>query len=273
MKFLDGLDQDLKSVVLRQLRDLWTYTSTGLEGNSLSLGDTQFVIEEGLTVSGKSIKDHQEVLGHAKAIEIIYSMLDRLITTDDIFGLHKAIQSEVVSDIYKPYGAWKLEPNGTYAVNDAGKHVFIEYAAPVDVPDLMLQWLKWFNACCERARVGGLDLNAAVDVYTKAHVAFVHVHPFWDGNGRLARLLANLPVLAAGLPPIVIARESRQVYLRNLAKYQLEAGQLSKATGLWPLPDGFSSLIELIKDEYQTTQTIIDDAFGLQRKRRDSART
>ena len=273
MKFLDGLDQDLKSVVLRQLRDLWTYTSTGLEGNSLSLGDTQFVIDEGLTVSGKPIKDHQEVLGHAKAIELVYSMLDRPISEDDIFSLHKAVQTDVVSDIYKPYGAWKLEPNGTYAVSDAGKQVFIEYAAPIDVPALMGQWQTWFNAHCERARSAGLGFDDAVEIYAKAHVAFVHVHPFWDGNGRLARLLANIPILAAGLPPIVIARESRQVYLKNLAKYQLESGQLTKATGLWPPSGGFNSFIELIKNEYQAPQAILDDVFELQRKRRESAQT
>jgi Fic family protein len=59
--FLQGLDKDIQSSLLNQLRYLWTHTSTSLEGNTLSLGETKFVIEEGLTISGKSLKDHQEV--------------------------------------------------------------------------------------------------------------------------------------------------------------------------------------------------------------------
>ena len=93
MKFLDGLDSDLKAALLAQLRDLWTHTSTALEGNTLTLGETAFVLAEGLTVSGKPLKDHQEVVGHARAIELLYGLLGRLepITEDDLFLLHRAI--------------------------------------------------------------------------------------------------------------------------------------------------------------------------------------
>ena len=61
LRFLAGLDADLRQSLLSQIRDTWTHNSTALEGNSLSLGDTKFVIEEGLTVAGKPVKDHQEV--------------------------------------------------------------------------------------------------------------------------------------------------------------------------------------------------------------------
>ena len=115
--FLKGLDKDIQSSLISQLRDLWTHTSTSLEGNTLSLGETKFVIEEGLTVSGKPLKDHQQVIGHARAIDILYDLIDQDITEESLFNLHKAIQTEVVSDIYKPQGAWKNESNGTYAVD------------------------------------------------------------------------------------------------------------------------------------------------------------
>ena len=68
MNFFQNLDLDLKAALKAQLHDLWTHTSTALEGNALTLGETKFVIEEGLTVSGKPLKDHQEVVGHARAI-------------------------------------------------------------------------------------------------------------------------------------------------------------------------------------------------------------
>lgn len=63
--YLQTLDPDLRATLHTQLRDLWTHTSTALEGNTLTLGDTAFVLREGLTVAGKPLKDHQEVVGHA----------------------------------------------------------------------------------------------------------------------------------------------------------------------------------------------------------------
>ena len=84
MKFFQNLDSDIKAALKAQLRDLWTHTSTALEGNTLTLGETKFVIEEGLTVSGKPLKDHHEVVGHARAIDLIYSMAGKaeIKTTD-----------------------------------------------------------------------------------------------------------------------------------------------------------------------------------------------
>ena len=273
MKFLDGLDRDLKQSVLHQLRDIWTYTSTGLEGNTLSLGDTQFLLEEGLTISGKPIKDHQEVLGHARAIELIYGLLNSALSEDDLFNLHRAVQTDLVSDIYKPYGAWKLEPNGSYAVTEEGKQVFIEYALPFHVPALMHQWLAWFNDSVAQLRnpaQNATEENALL-IYAKAHMGFVHIHPFWDGNGRLARLLANIPLLVSGLPPLVIARESRRDYLRTLAQYQLGVGQLHQITPIWPDEQALMPFLHFVKSQYQTTLDIVSAARRIQQKRADLA--
>ncbi len=72
VEFFQHLDSDIKAALKAQLRDLWTHTSTALEGNTLTLGETKFVIEEGLTVSGKPLKDHHEIVGHAGAIDLTY---------------------------------------------------------------------------------------------------------------------------------------------------------------------------------------------------------
>jgi Fic family protein len=133
LKSLATLDPDIQRSLMAQVRDLWTHGSAALEGNTLTLGETKFVIEEGLTVSGKPLKDHEEVVGHARAIELIYELLDtwpgRPITEEQLFDLHRAVQTGVVTDIYKPIGGWKLEPNGTYAVDADGSQTFIDYAA------------------------------------------------------------------------------------------------------------------------------------------------
>jgi len=262
-EFLKGLDKDIQGTLLKQLRDLWTHTSTAIEGNTLSLGDTKFILEEGLTVSGKPIKDHQEVIGHAKAIELIYSMLGREVTENDFFELHKAVQTEKVTDIYKPYGAWKVEPNGTYAVSDEGQQVFVEYAHPSAVPALMKSIIDYIND----ASVSTPSLEQAPAIYAKIHMGIAHTHPFWDGNGRIARLVANIPLLNAGFPPIVIASEDRREYIESLAKYQRLVGEIEVNTGVWPQPFMLSELTAFCDKSYASTKSLIDQARKQQASR------
>ena len=232
MKFLDGLDSDLKVALLAQLRDLWTYTSTALEGNTLTLGETAFVLAEGLTISGKPLKDHCEVVGHAHAIELFYRLLHRndLVGQDDLFLLHRALQTAIVVDIYQPIGAWKRESNGINALTLEGKQTFFDYASPLDVPVLMMEWLVMLNDALNVS----LNKEAALTVYTNLHQAFVRIHPFADGNGRMARLVANLPVLKSGFPPILIDRTRRRDYLQCLSAYDLQVGHAQAGKALLP---------------------------------------
>jgi Fic family protein len=223
MKFLDGLDNDLRKALLAQLRDLWTHSSTALEGNTLTLGETAFILSEGLTVSGRSLREHQEISGHALAIELLYGLLKREtpVTQSDLFELHRAVQTSVVVDMYQPIGAWKREPNGTNALTMDGKPTFIDYASPTEVPALMNEWLALLNRSLETQP---LDESDALLVYSELHLSFVRIHPFADGNGRMARLIANLPVLNAGFPPILIDKNRRRDYLMTLSAYDLEVG-------------------------------------------------
>ena len=77
MDFLKDLDKDPQKALIIQPRNLWTHTSTAIEGNTLTLGETAFVLEEGLTVSGKPLKDHEEEVGHTRAIDLVYGLLDQ----------------------------------------------------------------------------------------------------------------------------------------------------------------------------------------------------
>ncbi len=263
LRALQSLDRDIRQSLLNQIRDLWTHTSTALEGNTLTLGETKFVIEEGLTVSGKPLKDHQEVMGHARAIELVYQGLEGPVTETRLFDLHRAVQSAVVADIYKPYGAWNVEPNGTYAVTEDGEQTFIEYAAPEDVPALMADWLAELN----RLTDAPLTEMEAVDAYAKLHLGFVHVHPFWDGNGRLARLLSNIPALRSGHLPVVIDVRDRKEYTDILARYELGAGQLSPNMGVWPARTQGAVFQEFCQRAHQATRHLIGQAKDQQTKR------
>lgn len=263
LKFLSNLDQDLQLSVRNSLRDLWTHTSTALEGNTLTLGDTSFVLNEGLTIGGKSLKDHQEVLGHAKAIEIIYELLSNpSITVDDLFRLHKSILTEIVVDIYKPVGGWKEEPNGTYSLNADGKTVFVEYASPLNVPELMNEWLDLLNGFSN-----GLDENQALEAYAKLHLSFVGIHPFYDGNGRMARLLANIPVLQSGHVPIMIDRTRRQEYITGLSSYQQSVEQLEKESALINENSAFNEFKTFCKSCWELSLEVVQEAHRIQSKR------
>ena len=263
LTFLQGLDDDLKSSVRKQLRDLWTHASTALEGNTLTLGDTHFVLEEGLTISGKPLKDHQEVIGHAKAIEVVYQSLQQPLDEPIIFTLHKALLTEQVTDIYKPQGAWKIEINGTYTISSDGKQHFIEYAKPQHVPALMQELIAEINNSSQHT----ITIANAHKIYSKIHMGLVHIHPVWDGNGRLARLLANIPLLKAGLPPLVISQQQRRNYIQILADYQIAIGQLTPQTRVWPDSQKLASFEEFCQQAYSETQSLVEQAFVVQQKR------
>lgn len=260
MKFLENLDRDLQQSVRNSLRDLWTHTSTALEGNTLTLGDTSFVLNEGLTIGGKSIKDHQEVLGHAKAIEIVYELFHKpVIVAEDLFRLHKSVLTEIVIDIYKPVGAWKEEPNGTYSIDPDGKTVYIEYASPKDVPELMNRWLELLNHFSKE-----LDELEALEAYSKLHLSFVGIHPFYDGNGRMARLLANLPLLRSGYVPIMIDRTRRREYIEKLSTYQCAVGPLKNDTILIEENASYSEFEIFSKSCWQLSLEVVQEAHRIQ---------
>jgi len=265
LMFLEGLDSDVRQSLLNQLRDLWTHNSTAIEGNTLTLGDTHYVLQEGLTIAGKPLKDHQEVIGHANAIDLLYRCLNHPITELLLFDLHKAIQTEKISDIYKPVGDWKIETNGTYAITNEGNQTFIEYALPAYVPMLMLQLIDYVNVI----DLGTLAVTNAHIYYARIHMGIVHIHPFWDGNGRIARLVANLPLLNAGLPPLVIPQTERREYIHILAKYEITVGQLDHVTGVWPDIKQLKDFESFCQTAYSATKSLIKKAHALQAKRTD----
>jgi Fic family protein len=264
-KLFQGLDEDLKQSLIKQLRNLWTHTSTAIEGNTLSLGETAFVIEEGLTVSGKPLKDHEEVVGHATAIELILSYIarDYGISEEELFALHKAIQTERIIDIYKPVGKWKIEPNGTTAMTEDEQQVFLEYAAPKAVPALMEKWFELINGFSKEK----LDRYQALRAYAEIHIAFVRIHPFFEGNGRIARLVANFPVINSGYPPIIIPVEKRREYIRLLSQYELAVGQPQVGEPLLPQKALLMNVIAFCETSWEASLKLLEAAREKQLER------
>jgi len=169
-------------------------------------------------------------------------------------------------DLYKPYGAWKVEPNGTYMVTEDDRQTYIEYATPEDVPTLMAEWLGELNRLIETP----LGETEAIDAYAELHLGFVHIHPFWDANGRLARLLSNLPMLCAGHLPVVIDVRDRKEYIDILARYEQATGQLTKVTGIWPANASGTAFQAFCRRSYQVTRNLVEQAKFQQAKRKSA---
>lgn len=187
----------------------WTHHSTAIEGNTLTLPETAVVLAHGITIGGKSLREHLEVVGHKKAIDFVEALaqLDRPLTEDDLRQIHRLVVEGL--DYATP---------GQYRTGD----IFIrgsryEPPPPQEVPRRMRAFIEWLN----QAEVPALH---PVAVAARAHRELVTIHPFVDGNGRTARLLQNLLLMRRGFPPAVLRLEERPEYLRALEQAQLGQG-------------------------------------------------
>ena len=260
--FYEGIPCDLRDQLLKRLAAEWTHESTAIEGNTLTLGETVKILELGLTIGGKPLRDHQEVYGHARAIDLNYKMVGRALTREDLFALHRAVMPLSAVDSLNPVGDWKKDFNGTTGVVD-GKSVYMEYATPADVPRLMDRWLTDFN------KTRAINRPAqAVATYVRTHMVFVRIHPFFDGNGRMARLIANLPVLAAGFAPILVPMARRGDYIDLLWRYQNAVGRIGRGSRLLRPHPALRELESLLLEVWQKSTSLVEEARQIATQRR-----
>lgn len=181
-----------------------TYTSNAIEGNTLTRQETAMVVEEGLTVQGKSLAEHQEAINHAEAFDYIQTLINKKrkeLAPKDILDIHSIILSKI-DDANK--GRYR-----NIAVRLRGSETILPN--PLKVPELMEEFIKWLQSD---------NPDHTVQIAIDAHLKMVSIHPFVDGNGRTARLLMNLLLMQAGFPPAIIRKEDRSVYINSLEKAQ-----------------------------------------------------
>ncbi len=181
-----------------------TYSSNAIEGNTLSRVETSQIIEKGLAVPGKSLREHLEAVGHAKAYDWILESAPKTpkkITIDTVLNIHRMILEQI-----DPQNAGRLR---SASVRIAGSRAIMPN--PAKVPQLMNDFIKWLHD----------SGPASPTLAANAHYKLVSIHPFIDGNGRTARLLMNLILLQAGYLPAIIQPKERIKYLNSLEKAQL----------------------------------------------------
>lgn len=190
---------------LRSLREYYriglTYTSNALEGNSLTESETKVVIEDGLTIEGKPLRDHYEAVGHARAYDFIYQITENeRLTEEDILHLHRLFYQQIDVDEAGRYRQVKVYISGShYAVSAVSK-----------IPAEMRKLVIWYNE--NEKHIHPIELAASL------HRRFVFIHPFVDGNGRVARLLMNLALLRNGYTIAIIPAILRHEYIYSLEK-------------------------------------------------------
>ncbi|MGV3545476.1 MAG: Fic family protein [Pedobacter sp.] len=182
--------------IKEQLNLEWTYNSNSIEGNTLNLRETQLILEEGVTVGGKSLREHFEVVNHEKAIDYLYSLVntDYTLRSIDILNLH----SYILKNIEDEY-AGRLRNGGVRIVGTN----FTPPSAK-KVPDLIDELVVFVNE-------NPLSANDLV-LATLFHHKLVWIHPFFDGNGRTVRLAMNLLLMRKGFPPAIILKNDRKKY-------------------------------------------------------------
>ena len=142
------------------------------------------------------------------------------------------VLTELITDIDQPVGQWKSQSNFTTYI-EGNKQAWREYPAPKFIDHLMTQWLARLNTDLNQ----DFNQSEAIASYADLQLTFVCIHPFFDGNGRMARLLANIPVLKSGFPPIVIPQEDQYRYKLCLSNYQKTMTQLGQLSDLNKLPN------------------------------------
>jgi len=189
--------------IVRRLRERmeieYTFNSNAIEGNMLTHRETQLVIREGITIGGKSLRDHLEAKNHPRAIEYIETLKDRAPKESDILRVHEIIFLGI------------LDNTGSYR----NSQVFIEgsdYTPPLalEVPNLMSDLIKWLKTNPNELRL--------IEIAAIFHYKLAAIHPFDDGNGRIARLLMNLLLIKHRYPFTIIRTYDRRRYYDTLKK-------------------------------------------------------
>jgi Fic family protein len=111
------------------------------------------------------------------------------------------------------------------------------------------------------------QLSVEREAYVRLHVSFVRIHPFWDGNGRVARLIANVPVIRSGYPPIIIPKEHRREYIEALSEYHLAAGTITSGSELLPEADKLDRFKRFCQKSWSESTKLVDNARKKQQAR------
>ena len=181
-----------------------TYNSNAIEGNSLTLKETFLVINEGITIRGKPLKDHLEARNHKEALDYLYDLVSKNKRNTFSEVLIRSFNQIVIQDIDKK---WAGRYRNSEVVITGSKH---KPPSAVEIPGLISDLVGWLKK--NKARFHTAELAALI------HYKLAAIHPFFDGNGRTARLLMNVILMEKDYPLAIILKNDRKKYYNTLSK-------------------------------------------------------
>jgi len=178
----------------------WVYNSNAIDGSNIALNETRLILETGLTIGGKSMREHFEVINHRDAIRYVEDLVRsrRLVTPFEVRQIHKLVFSRIDDGNAGQYRQSQVRTAGAGTTSPDSWLV----------PNLVADWAEWL---ADEEKTGHPVTLAAL-----AHHRLAAIHPFNDGNGRTARLVLNLILMRAGFPPAIILYAKRRQYYRFL---------------------------------------------------------
>ena len=190
----------------------FTHNSTAIEGNTLTLMETKVILEDGIAIGGKELREIYEVINHKKAYEYVKKCIaeDKPLDENIIKDLHQILtENIIVGGIYRKE---EVRISGAGFTPPAGNEMYLQ--------------IKNFY---EDLKIKENELNP-IELAAWTHAEFVRIHPFIDGNGRTSRLLMNYQLLSHGYMPISVAKENRLDYYNTLEQYAVN-GDLKPFAG------------------------------------------
>lgn len=207
LKEIDTLKEEVEELKIQKksIRNLdkdfqikYIYNSNAIEGNTLTLHETKVVLE-GITIGGKTLREHFEVINHAEAILYIEDMVKNKEELSEyaIKSIHSLILKNIDNDNAGRYRNQNVIISGAEHIPPS--HILVQ--------EKMEEFINWYKSCNNIHPV----LKAA-----KVHVDFVGIHPFIDGNGRVSRLIMNLELLKSGYQAVSIRNDKKSAYYEAL---------------------------------------------------------
>ncbi|MDP5172055.1 MAG: Fic family protein [Bacteroidia bacterium] len=211
-------DETLRKKVAYKFRLDWNYYSQSIEGGTLTRRETRTIMVGQVNVQGKPLKDVLEMTQHDEVIREIMAIGkgQKRLSEARIKQIHAAIMHEEDPEKRKLLGQWKTQPNEI--CNHKGEKR--EFTPPADVPDAIHDLLNRTNANWDKLDRSDKDARHPVLMALDFHLEFLSIHPFYDGNGRTARILLNLILIAFGYPAIIVKNEDKEAYGRYIAEIQ-----------------------------------------------------
>ena len=190
---LRPLDRDLVKKLHEEMRVLHTYNSNAIEGNPLTLSETKFVVNEGITIGGKTLREHLEATNNARGYDLIVRLARE----------QAPISHVTIQQIHEVVTRGILETAGRYRTRN------VRITGAVRSPPDWKHIVREMDVLIADSKEPDRPI---IEMTAYLHHRFAAIHPFIDGNGRVARLLGNLYLIRNGYPPIVLDTRNRKHY-------------------------------------------------------------